>query len=354
MKMKKIDELPLSFIECNILPRLPVKTLGRFMRVCKQWKSFLSTPIYARMRLHHVTINDYKLLVLYHRRAVIFSLLDWEPNKDASTSMWSNLNLYPSVVSILVSLDGLICLATNDVPAKLVFWNPFTGAYKRLSANPSNPFSFVHTYDAIGFYIDSSNDYKLLYLVNGGDLGAYVYSHILDSWREIEFSIRSDTACRFHSNAIFCGKCLYFMAVNKRTDCWIICFDVKTETFRKIEYPLVPSGAKDYGRSLVVLNGCIHLCVSYTISNLKQGDMWRMEGDGEWVNMAAFASAEHNELTRDYICSSSVDNWLAILEENNSFIKMGMEDFTTHCWDFCSSYTSDKMIYVESVVSPNP
>ncbi|XP_076911241.1 putative F-box protein At5g47300 [Bidens hawaiensis] len=259
MKMKKIDELPLSFIECNILPRLPVKTVGRFMRVCKQWKSFLSTPLYARMRLHHVTINDYKLLVLYHRRAVMFSLLDWEPNKDASTSMWSNLNLDPSVVSILVSLDGLICLATKDVPAKLVFWNPFTGAYKRLS-----------------------------------------------------------------------------------------------ETFRKIEYPPVPSGSKDYGRSLVVLNGCVHLCVSYTISNVKQGDLWRMEGDGEWVNMAAFASAEHNELTRDYICLASIDNWLAILEECNSFNKMDTDEFTTHCWDFCSSYTSDKMIYVESVVSPNP
>ncbi|MFS7965090.1 putative F-box domain-containing protein [Helianthus anomalus] len=49
MKMKmKNDELPLSLIESNILPRLPATSVvGRCMCVCKQWKSFLSTPMFA-------------------------------------------------------------------------------------------------------------------------------------------------------------------------------------------------------------------------------------------------------------------------------------------------------------------
>ncbi|KAF5797156.1 putative F-box domain-containing protein [Helianthus annuus] len=175
MKKKKMknDELPLSLIESNILPRLPAKSVGRCMCVCKQWKSFLSTPMFARMHLRHVTINDY-----------------------------------------------------NDV---------------------------------VGFYTDSSNDYKLLYLINGARNGAYIYSNRLDSWRKIDFSV--GTACSERPQSTLCGKFVYFKASHR----WIICFDVKTEKFRKIQCPPVPGGAKSYRRSLVVLHGCIHLCVSYKI-----------------------------------------------------------------------------------------
>ncbi|XP_076929654.1 putative F-box protein At3g16210 [Bidens hawaiensis] len=310
------------------------------MSVCKQWKSFLATPTFARMHLRHLTINDYKLLQLEH--------------------CGSNPNFDPTVVSIVGSLVGLVCLATTNAPAKLAFWNPFTGAYKKLSANPDITLSFNKCYVLIGFYIDSSNDYKLLYLVDGGDL-AYIYSHGLDSWRKIYLPVCFISVC-LQSDATFCGECLYFMAVKNESNCWIICFDTNKEKFMKIQYPPVPSGAKYYRNKLVVLNGCIHLCVSYIKDNsMKQGDLWRLlESDHDgWVKVAAFPGGKDNKLTTQsqWTCTASIGNWLAVLEENRSLKKMSTEDFITRFWDFCSVscyYTRNRRIYVETLVSPNP
>ncbi|MFS7965077.1 putative F-box associated domain, type 3 [Helianthus anomalus] len=133
---------------------------------------------------------------------------------------------------------------------------------------------------------------------------------------------------------------------------WIVCFDVKTETFRKIQFPSVPGEARG---NLVVLNGCIHLCVSYTI-NKEYRNLWRMDGDG-WVKMDDFIDPLYNKFGRQYICSTSMGNWLAILEENNSLKKMNAEDFRRNYWYFGYrrwEYRSSRMIYVETLVSPNP
>ncbi|MFS7965076.1 putative F-box-like domain superfamily protein [Helianthus anomalus] len=184
----KTAELPLNLIESHILPKLPAKSVGRCMCVGKQWKSFLSTPMFVRMHLCHVTINDYKLVLLDLNPPATFRTLDGsstipKPNRNR------NPNPNPRVEVIIASLDGLVCLASRKVPPKLAFWNPLKGAYKKLSSNPTFRSSFGVAYDVVGFYIDSSNNYKLLYLVHGGVFGAFIYSHILDSWREIAFSV---------------------------------------------------------------------------------------------------------------------------------------------------------------------
>ncbi|GJY91311.1 zinc finger, CCHC-type containing protein [Tanacetum coccineum] len=81
------SELPSNLILMEILPRLPIKLLGRCMCVCKEWKSFLSTPKFAKM--HH-------------------------------------------------NYDGLVCLAAMYTQ-ELAFWNPLTRAFKKLSDNSSSP-----------------------------------------------------------------------------------------------------------------------------------------------------------------------------------------------------------------------
>ncbi|KAM0044818.1 putative F-box domain, galactose oxidase/kelch, beta-propeller, F-box associated interaction [Helianthus debilis subsp. tardiflorus] len=286
MKKKKMknDELPLSLIESNILPRLPAKSVGRCMCVCKQWKSFLSTPMFAQIHLRHVTINDYKLLLLDGLSQVIFRTLDCEPLYNGLRTVRSKPSPDPSAGCIIASLNGLVCLAGR--PFKLSSWNPLTGAYKRLSSLPDYPFFSLNCNDVVGFYTDSSNDYKLLYLINGARNGAYIYSSRLDSWRKIDFSV--GTVCSERPQYTLCGQFVYFKASHR----WIICFDVKTEKSRKIQCPPAPGGAKSYHRSLVVLHGCIHLCVSYTIiiNDIRwmHGDIWRMDGDDGWVKVAAF------------------------------------------------------------------
>ncbi|MFS7964907.1 putative F-box-like domain superfamily protein [Helianthus anomalus] len=254
-KMKMKVELSFSLIEFEILSRLAEKSdIGCCRCVCKQWKSFLSTPAYARMHLqHHQNINDYKLLIFDE---FTFRTLD------GSTTIPShpNPNLNPNHIFIFSSLHGLVCLGSKE-STQLVFWNPFHKCLQEVVICPRFTFSNKYARDGIGFYTDSSSDDKLICVIGGGGLdGAHIYSHRLDSWREIEFPFVSTT------------KIAYTLDVEG--EWWIICFDVKTKTFKKILFPPVPVVAMDRGGSFVLLNGCIHLCVTYKITTyLKLGDL---------------------------------------------------------------------------------
>ncbi|XP_076934119.1 F-box/kelch-repeat protein At3g06240-like [Bidens hawaiensis] len=315
-KKSKADRLPLSLIKVELLPRLPSKSVGRFMCVCKQWKSFLSTPAFTKMHLRRVTIKDYKLLMLDHRQPVRFHTLNCKPLNDGSKTSPSSCNFkHTDKYVMLASLDGLVCLASLYL-GDLAFWNPLTGAYKRLSASPID--SFRITSNPIGFYKDSSNDYKLLYLISGSQpyARAYIYSNRLDSWREIKFLV----ADRIWTDATFWNQCLYFNVKNMPTkrQSTILCFDVNTDKFKEIQCPVVPSGAEYYCGSLVVLKGCIHLCVSYKILNMKYSDVWKMYGDGGWVKVAAVSCKQS---IRQCASIESIGNWLAIVGLEKNILK---------------------------------
>ncbi|KAK1415797.1 hypothetical protein QVD17_31584 [Tagetes erecta] len=375
MKMNVHDDddhlLPLSLIESEILPRLTAKSVGCCRCVCKQWKSFLSTPSFART---NVANNDYKLLLLEYQ-----GNLRTLPDNFLHTKPADSNN-----VLILASLDGLVCLAigsqAGDALSKLAFWNPLTGAYRNLH-DPEFLFYSYFSLHVVGFYKDSCNDYKLVCVVStkGNKLHEYeahVYSNRLDTWRKIEFSIGVELSSTW-SPATFNDQCLYFTVVDKfesRHSSWVICFDVETETFRRINFPtdhvrVAAAGCPD-GSSLVVLNGCVHLCVSYTDYKVvkqgnrwraglwKQGERWKMDGDAGWVKVGDFTSRPlDKEFTMQRICITSNGNWVIIVdEENNSLKKLDTEDFTRQYRYFCSSrweYGSSRVIYVESLVSPN-
>ncbi|KAL8245647.1 hypothetical protein R6Q59_006863 [Mikania micrantha] len=348
----KGDVLPLCLIESEILTRLPAKSVGRFKCVCKQWKSFLSTPTFVRRHLQsHGTINDHKLLLVDGATLRKVPFTDTIPSNPPTPS--------GACILLLATLDGLVLLAlkTQEGPTELVFLNPLTGAYRKLSSyfepDPNDDFGFSLFYDVIGFYKDDScNDYKLVYLKRGGDLGAYIYSHRLDTWRAIDSSssfafkkTENKDGFSFWSPATLFGQCLYFIVTThywrsfrKKYDNWIMCFDVKTETFRKIQFPPFPdadAGSKPYYGSLVLLNGCLHLYLSYSIDYLMHRELWRMDG----------------------ICTASAANWVAVMDqETNSFTKLNAEDFTTNYRYFRSTsmkHLYSQMIYVETLVSPN-
>ncbi|KAL8262305.1 hypothetical protein R6Q59_026354 [Mikania micrantha] len=246
LEKKKANELPLGLTESEILPRLPAKSVGRYT-------SSTTEPF-----------DDHKLLLL---DGATFRKLSFTDTIPASS------NPHPtSDVEVLASLDGLVLvssLATIERPSELVLWNPLTGAYMKLSSNgPDDMFYYLPTFGVVSFCKDDTcNDYKLVYLDHRGVLGAYIYSHKLDAWREIEFSFAfKETGAFCHwSQATFFGQ--------------------------KIQFPTVPS--TDFCGSLVVLNGRLHLCVTYDfIDDFTHQDIWRMDGDGDgdgdgWVKVAA-------------------------------------------------------------------
>ncbi|KAK1415141.1 hypothetical protein QVD17_30913 [Tagetes erecta] len=359
--------LPLSLIESEILPRLPAKSIGVCRRVCKQWKSFLSSPTFCRMHLsYHATIDDYKLLLF---DGVTLGTLP------LSGTIPCNLPDLSLKVILLASLDGLVCLVSCN---QLLFWNPLTGSYRKLSSiDPDDDDDDLHYFhsssDVFGFYKDEScNDYRLLYLKREGDQGAYIYSHVLDTWRPLNFSFdfkaKDEDEHTFYSwsPATFWGQCLYFTVTAYFTksmdkDSWIICFDVKTETFRKIQFPGVPDagGSRGFCGMLVVLNGSLHLCVTYDdVDCLRHGDLWRMNGgdDDGWVKVAANFSDQGYGW--QYISTVTVGNSVAVFDpEQNSFEKLNPEDFVRRYRYFCSNDEFQnryfRMIYVETLVSPN-
>lgn len=92
-----------------------------------------------------------------------------------------------------------------------------------------------------------------------------------------------------------------------------------------------------------------------------KGSVWRLDGDGEgWVMVSAFPVKEFEHIglrnLNRRICTTSSGKWLAILEDNNSFNKMNIEDLATDYWNFKDlhlSCRSRQAIYVETIVSPN-
>ncbi|PWA33955.1 F-box domain-containing protein [Artemisia annua] len=201
-------ELPSNIILMEILPRLPTKLLGRCLCVCKEWKSFLSTHKFAKM--HHQYVSGYKLFQIEHtefgQRPLTIRMINCEaPNVSLNTvhisskytehlfsefgvTTVSNYSSLPyndyvlKTVYVVASFDGLVCLAAM-LPQELAFWNPLTQCcIKKLSDNscsprfykPSctlrplkfSPDNISSSSDVIGFYIDSSNDYKLLHMVS--------------------------------------------------------------------------------------------------------------------------------------------------------------------------------------------
>ncbi|KAI3731817.1 hypothetical protein L1987_63007 [Smallanthus sonchifolius] len=261
-KMKA--ELPLSLIECDILPRLPAKSVGRCICVCKQWKSFLLTPMFARKHLHYVTINDYKFLLLDSLPPLSFHTLP--------LYLWEWCLLRPISIG----------LRKGPIPIPIPIPIP----------NPA-----------------------------------------------------------------------------PRAEYMLASLDGLTETFRKIRYPPLPldAGDREYCGSLVVLKGRIHFGVSNTIIyednidiDLKHGDLWRMDGDGDgdgWEKVATFSDPLYDEFRRQHLCRECIGYWLAIFEENNCFKKMNLEDMARQCGYFCSrswEYRSSRMMYVETLVFTNP
>nr|XP_043638274.1 putative F-box protein At2g02030 [Erigeron canadensis] len=376
---------PNDIIDYEILPRLPAKSVCRFKSVSKQWKRSLSSHIFGKMhQFHHINNNiqkTYKLLLLDKPRVDC-----GEPLNDGSSGT-VGFNLLeeadPRFDMVLASLDGLVCVASSKIVNSLALWNPLTRACYKLPPHPKKHFFPYHPrLDVIGFYSDSSNDYKLLYLVSETATSneAYIYSQTLNSWRKIEFVIGNYGEPYFYYNwsqATLCDQSLYFSvrrfhleSLKNDHDC-IICFDGNTEDSRIIQFPPLPSGATCPHSSLVVIDGCIHLCVAYYTTDyvmFKRGNMWKLINGDSWVEVAFFPGApvpfSLDILSHDppnvCITRNAQDSWLAILEgNNNSFKIMNMEEFTLtehslSSYSACSLITHSRIIYEETLLSPNP
>ncbi|MFS7932155.1 putative F-box domain, galactose oxidase/kelch, beta-propeller, F-box associated interaction [Helianthus anomalus] len=339
-------QLPYEVLQSEVLPRLPAKSIGRFRCVCKAWNSFLSTPDFARMHLRYQT--NHKLLLL-DLLSPTFRTLDREPLNHDSITTTRPIPFKKHDVLIIASLDGLVCVCLEKT-RELAFWNPLTGAYKKIRT----PFFNDISCGALAFYNDSLNDYKLLHVVSEG---AFIYSRRLDSWRKINAPLERYNVSNFvWSMTTFVGDKVYFKVHSRSTrGLWcLMCFDVECEKFKEIQFPPIPCGAH-LRVNLAALNGCIHLCVACgeTFKDL-ECDMWRMDGDG-WIKVAEIAIPHWKPFREIYTKKNG--NWLAICKDGKGIKNLGFEDFATDFYAYFvghSTHLYHQEVYIETLVSPNP
>ena len=279
----------------QILPRMRARSLGRFKCVCKQWRSFLTTPMFTKMHLEHVNNQN------YHKQLVVSTTKPWRYFRTINcetpeVGLFSNRSLpfkaNSNEISIISSLNGLVCVGIDYLQrhshrySDIILWNPLTGDHKTLSKDNFDDNCFTIPARGYGFYYSCcDDDYKLLRTTQSGH--AYIYSLNSDSWRKVE-----STSCRLledMNSSCLLNENLYLFGQGKtKMDVWsdlIIRFDTKAETFTKIAAPSLENVLLRCF-SLTVVNGCIHLCVSLVgIKSPDKLELWKMDGDGEWTKV---------------------------------------------------------------------
>ncbi|MFS8033559.1 putative F-box associated interaction domain, F-box-like domain superfamily [Helianthus anomalus] len=204
----------------EILPRLPAKCVGRAKKVCKEWLSCIPSKEFESCFIRSTGVD----LV------------------DEKTMITLPFHVRPSDVWILSSLNGLLCVCLRNT-FEMLIWNLLIRSCINISDSKSYGFFKIYS-DAVGLYIDSSNEYRVLHIKRGRfTVDVMAYSRRTTHWKRIQFLQKR----HYHTNGYvwsggtFCEDSLYFTIFQfwSTGDIVIIRFDVNTETFSEIGFPYV-------------------------------------------------------------------------------------------------------------------
>ncbi|KAJ9557949.1 hypothetical protein OSB04_012563 [Centaurea solstitialis] len=355
---KKITapELPPEILLFQILPRLPAKSLLRFKCVCKQWRSFLTTPLFAKIQLHRATTVDYHEKLIFCIRGSTsrckFLTIDCEDGLIAPPRYCP----FPgnTAATITSSVNGLACVDIwNNAKAlsDLILWNPLTDEYKTLPRPVdgkcySIPF-FVHEL----CYTCTDDDYKILRINVDGKV--YIYSLKSDSWRNLESKLDNPGHIPYvgdHHNLLD-EKLHLLMYLGTRYV--IIRLDLKTEKFTKIAVPSTcPNGSC---LKFVVVKGCIRvtICKVDFFSGTWTIEEWQLDGDGSWMKVVnSICSVQDSSfLGPMYLLRNG--NWVMCNKEGICKVdpKKNVKKHLSSSSPFIGSYQVG--ICIETFVSPN-
>ncbi|KAJ4710509.1 F-box protein [Melia azedarach] len=277
---------PPQEIKFNIFSKLPVKTLGRFKCVCKEWLNIISDPYFQRLHLERSKKNPQLFLLDQANDADE----DEDENRRPQLVQLSAMNMEGELsyiargfmigyIHMIPSGHGLVCLINQGV---FYIFHPSIKRSIRLPEVQSSAFQGVHA----GFgYIQSRNEYKLVHLFDADQthLCYKIKCEIItltdggngriafDSWRQIE------DECPFivSGRGVFAYNRFYWIiweACHPTEEVSIISLDLETETFESIPHPNYTSYLEDNNISLVELEG--QLCLIDTFAYPPVTDIW--------------------------------------------------------------------------------
>ena len=141
-----MSHLPVEIIT-EILSRLPVKSLLRFLCVSKSWYALIKHPNFIKLHLHHsIETNRDRTLILEkvtHGVPRYFYSVHFptENHFDKAFKLYQPLYCRGKLVNILDYCRDLVCI--HHYTDEIAIWNPLIRKYRILPLEPmSKPSDF--------------------------------------------------------------------------------------------------------------------------------------------------------------------------------------------------------------------
>lgn len=186
----------------EILIRLPVSSLLRFERICKNWYDIIRNPSFARSHLRFQKLrNKARLFLQYFNADTQRDCYALFPDETLADDAYHDLDFLINSTNnrsavIAGPTNGLFCLFYGE--DRFVIWNPAIREFRVLPF-PHHPYFTPNlTVEAfsVGFGLDpSTDDYKVV-LIRGFrdeirdmplcDVCVNVYSLSTDTWRHLD------------------------------------------------------------------------------------------------------------------------------------------------------------------------
>ncbi|XP_050140279.1 F-box protein CPR1-like isoform X3 [Malus sylvestris] len=333
----------------DILFRLPPKSLIICTSVCKPWNSMIKSPSFIRTHLSRtIDLNNQfgtHLLLLDCIRPLYSYVNDKFPMQRYCSLRYDNLafdeycklefpvapkeELRNKVLDMVGVCNGLVLLADNKVCSgnTFILCNP---SMRKSVTLPKFHLNIKMDLVYIGFGFDAvTNDYKVVKLTRGYqpdnlNILYEVYSLAGGSWSD---PLSLDHICTFNSiNKLhaFVNGAIHWIACCNLADgayeCFILAFDVGSDSFHRIMVPKNFRSSKPYQLSVSGYGKSTALCGHYFIDSFEPYlEIWVMKEYGmeeSWTKLTALISPgpERYSLNRPLCFRKSGDVVLVVFD----------------------------------------
>ncbi|XP_057444659.1 F-box/kelch-repeat protein At3g23880-like [Lotus japonicus] len=284
----------------EILLFLPVKSIVRFMSVCKSWKLIVSDPRFVKLHLHRSSANTAHFA---HTR-LLFDLINSHIDKpfdqtdcSASVSFSSQHqkghDLYPiengyeliGVCNGLASVMKLDYSFAKNLQCSVVrvrLWNPA----RRLSSQVSPPLYLLEpNYYTFGFGYDCLNDTYKTVAVNRKERVVRVYDMGGTCWRMIQSFPAPAIELVSLQNGVYVRGSLNWIVTNTDVPI-IVSLDLGREEYSQFSLPDSLHNEELFRFPILgVLKDC--LCILHNEGRTRFL-VWQMNDVGAWIQLFNF------------------------------------------------------------------
>ncbi|KAF8016028.1 hypothetical protein BT93_H1550 [Corymbia citriodora subsp. variegata] len=270
----------------EILSRLPVKSLGRFKCVSKQWQSLISDPGFTKSHLQRLKAGDIipsQRIVKSPLETIDYELLDGDTGGGEGSMVVKSHEIRMADPSwepgLMGCCDGLVCLTVSD---GFLLYNPTTKEFRNLPGSDLvQGDDFFH-----GFGYDSiSDDYKIVQGDGSTNCQVAIFSLKSGSWRKIHVQQESHRAV--YDRGVYWKGALHWCVVDgsrSKKESAIMSFDLSEEKFHQVLF--VPEVDGDLVFDGVGIHGAD--LFTYPVSSIDRFEAWKTNEygrGGSWTKL---------------------------------------------------------------------